>query len=147
MKKSILFLAILLFSGLSVAQNDGYLPVETESDFEGVWVTVDNSQIRLFEDEFAPGGVWLILYESDSYFSDYIDPEMGASIDVGFDYVLNKNQFDCVMTSSNSLGYYMEHENQPFGFKLYFKLEKGERHLRLVNDFGTSYDLELYLGE
>ena len=139
--KYILFILGIAFSGLSIAQLEGYSPVETIDDFDGVWITVDSSEIKLFKDEFAPSGEWLIIYDDRSYFSSYMDAEWGALVSVEFDYSRNSNIFDCRLTNSNSLGYFMEHENEPFGFKLYFKIENGETHLKLVNDFGTTFEL------
>ena len=124
-----------------MAQTEGYQPVETTADYEGVWMTTDTALIQLFEDEFAPSGSWLIIYDEKSYFSSYLDPEWGASINVGFEYTLTASTFDCRLTESNSLGYFMEHENQRFAFKLFYKLLEGERFLQLVNDFGKSYEL------
>ena len=139
--KNIILLFGLLTSSICLAQLEGYSPVETMDDFKGAWITGDSTEIKLFEDEFAPVGIWFIIYADRSYFSSYMDPEWGASIDVEFDYSLNSNIFDCRLTGSNSLGYFMQHENEPFGFKLYFKVEDGETRLKLVNDFGTTYEL------
>ncbi|MDG1334372.1 MAG: hypothetical protein P8P74_18710 [Crocinitomicaceae bacterium] len=141
MIKNSVFILTLVISSFGLAQLEGYPPINSIEDIEGVWITIDSSEIKLFEDEFAPIGKWLIIDDEKSYFSAYIDPDWGASIDVEFDYSLNSNIFDCRLTGSNSLGYYMQHENEPFGFKLYFKVENGETHLKLTNDFGTTYEL------
>lgn len=143
MIKSFVLILGLFLCGFSFAQLEGrsFYPVESESDYEGIWVAVDKADIKLFEEEEAPVGTWLILYKDKSYFSSFISPEMGASVDVEFDYTVKSHTFNCRLIGSNSLGYYMQHENQAFGFELYYSVENDETRLLLTNDFGTSYEL------
>lgn len=143
MQRLALLLFLILPGGILFAQVDGYDLVKDQSDYEGIWIVVDsNSYIRPLcdiSDEdcyMSPGGDKLIMGDGSNYLSGYIHPEFGASINLEFTYERNGSDFDCIMTSSNELGYWMQHENQPFSFQLYHSQEKGTL-LMLLND-GTN---------
>lgn len=145
MKMYLLIVITLFIGGASLAQNDGYIEVKYPSDYEGIWIAKDTVQMQLLKADYAPVGAWLIIDKTSSYFSSFLDPEWGASIDIGFTYKRKSNVFKCKLIESNSIGYLMEHENEPFRFKLYYKFSEDEHFLRLENAYGTTYDLVMYM--
>jgi hypothetical protein len=137
-------LLLLLPTGMLFAQVDGHDLINDQSDYEGIWIVVDsNSYIRPLCDnsdedcEMAPGGDKLIMGDASTYFSSYIHPTLGASINLEFSYERNGSEFNCIMTSSNELGYWMQHENQPFSFQLYHSQKGGT--LLIILDDGTKH--------
>jgi len=146
MIRSALFFCFLLISGISLAQKEGFEPITSEADFMGLWILVDtNNYIHPLCDnndpdcQMTPGGDKLIADESAVYFTSYIHPEFGASIELQFTYELSGNKLDCILTQSNALGYLMQNENQPFGLKMY--VSKSEELLGIELDDRTFHEL------
>ncbi len=145
MMKNTLVIFLLFFTSVVIAQDadfKSYVSVNADADFFGVWMCVDTCSFDVLGDEGAPTVTWLVINESSSYFSSYLHPEFGAAIDIEFSYQREGGTFNSVFTASNSLGYFMEHENEKFTFQLFVD-NQNEGALLLVNDHG-SFELVPY---
>lgn len=139
------FVLTLFFFGLTeivMAQHPGFTPIDDQTNLWGAWEAQDGEEtyIQPIQDEDAPGGYILVLHGDMNYFSSWVDEEMGASVDLQFDYELEGNTLNCKMTMSNAIGYYMEHENQPFSFQLFISETGDSLLIELTN--GETYILE-----
>lgn len=134
MIRLILFTQFLICSLFVAAQTpneiESFEPVSDESQYSGIWILEDtNGYVNPLcspEEEFCdmtPGGDKLVMSEESNYFTSYIHPEFGASINLQFTYNRKEEIFDCIMVQTNALGYWMEHENQAFTFELYYSEE------------------------
>ena len=122
---------------ISFAQHAGFTAIKEETNLWGAWEAEsgEDTFIQPIQEEDSPGGYILVLHDDVNYFSSWVDEEMGASVDLQFDYKLTGNKLECVLTMSNSMGYFMQHENQPFSFELF------------ISDSGDSLLIELVNGE
>ena len=124
------------------AQSEAFEPVSATSHYYGIWMLEDTSEFvnPLCEggEEFCdmtPGGDKILFSEESNYFTSYIHPDLGASIDLQFTYERNEGLFQCTMVQTNALGYWMEHEYQIFTFELTYSEELDK--LMIVCQDGT----------
>lgn len=138
-----LILALSLFGCSSIyAQHDGFSPITEETNLWGAWAAVEGEEtfIQPIQDPDSPGGYMLVLHDDVNYFSSWVDEEMGASIDLQFTYKLEGNTLKCVFTNSNALGYFMQHENEEFSFKLFVSDSENTLLIELLD--GKTYVLK-----
>ncbi len=140
MLKSIVLIVFVTCVSITTQAQFNFQKVTDSEQFHGVWQVLSKKEMPLIADEDAPTGYILVFGDDMNYLSGYIDPEMGASIDLQFSYEFSEGLFDCVMIGSNSLGYYMQNENRPFKFKLEFTPDG--KYLKLVNEEKRVYVLE-----
>lgn len=144
MVKATLFIFALLFVANVSAQEDvkdkRWIPISKSSNIYGAWEADGGEETNIQPiDEEAPGGYILVLREDVNYFSSWVDEEMGASIDLQFDYELVGNQLNCTVIGSNALGWYMQNENRTFSFQLYISEDEENLVLQLQDE--TKYIL------
>lgn len=135
MRTALLLLVVLSCTFVSTAQTE-FKKVSSEEDVYGYWTSVDTVEVSILGEE-APTVYYFALTDSKSYFSSYIDPDFGASLDIEFTYERSGNVFDCILTGSVALGYFMEHENEAFQFQLSYRTVDGVDQLQLTNQHGT----------
>lgn len=141
MKLSQRCLALLvgLFLTFSSSAQFDFEPATEFEQFQGVWQVLKQRPLPLIIDEDAPIGSILVFSKDLTYLSGSIDPEYGASVDVQFSYQLKNGIYECILTGSNSMGYYMQHENQPFTFELFYSPDG--KYLKVINQEDRVYVL------